>query len=211
MIKYLFILLLSWTTFSQKKDQIEIDGLTIDPKIEQQVKDHIKESKEYGEMNSIIQIYENPLLGEFFENDTLSFSNNDIDKKLIFKSFYYWRNGKLGIDGAFGIFGGNGFHISFTNNEAKVYHMLSSDDFPTYAYNEKDSLIDRLEVPCTETKIILSEIPDKQKKQIIYGYVEFKSDNYYSVSGGYIEGETPPKKKYRNNMRIYFKSGYLEL
>lgn len=211
MIKYLFIFFSTWTLFSQSNNQTEISGLTIDPTIKEQVENHIKDSKEFGEMNSIMQIYENPILGEFYENDTLSFSNNDTIKKQIFKSFYYWKDGNLGIDGAFGIFGGIGFHISFINNQAKVYHMLSSDDFPTYAYNEKDNLIDRLEVPCTETKIILSEIPKKGKKQMIYGYVEFKSNNYYSLSGAYAMGEIPPKKKYRNNMRIYFRCGYLEL
>ena len=211
MIKYLLIFFSTLTVFSQTNSQLEIKGLTIDPTIKEQVEIHIKDSKDYSEMNSIMQIYENSLLGEFYKNDTLSFSNKDISKKQIFKSFYYWIDGKLGIYGAFGIFGGTGFHISFLNNHAEVFHMLSSDDFPTYAYKEKDTLIDRLDVPCSETKIILSEIPDQRKKQIIYGYVEFKSNDYYSVSGAFVVGEVPPKNKFRNNMRIYFKCGYLEL
>ena len=89
--------------------------------------------------------------------------------------------------------------------------MLSSDDFPSYAYNENDSLIFRLEVPCTDTKIILSEIPDSTKKQVIYGYVEFKSSDYFSSSGSADGQEILPRQKLRNNMKLYFKSGKLEL
>jgi hypothetical protein len=89
--------------------------------------------------------------------------------------------------------------------------MLASDDFPSYAYKENDSLIYRLEVPCTETKIILSEIPDSTKKPIVYGYVEFKSNNYYMSSGSADGHEILPRKKQRANMKIYFKSGKLDL
>lgn len=211
MIKYLFIFFSTCTLFSQTNNQKEINGLIIDPTIKQQVENHIKESDDFGKMNSVVQVYENSILGEFFENDTLFFSNDDITKKQLFKSFYYWKDEKLGIDGAFGLFGGFGFNINFNNNQAELFHMLSSDDFPSYSYNEKDSLIYRLEVPCTETKIILSELPDKEKKQLIYGYVEFNSNNYYSTSGSLDEGKKPPKKRHRSNMKIYFRCKYLEL
>ena len=66
--------------------------------------------------------------------------------------------------------------------------MLASDEFPSYAYKEKDSLIFRLEVPCTDTKIILSEIPNSTKNQVIYGLVEFKSGDYYASSGS-VDGQ----------------------
>ena len=69
----------------------------------------------------------------------------------------------------------------------------------------------RLEVPCSDTKIVLSEIPDSTKKQIIYGLVEFKSNDFYSASGAFLEGEEPKRKKTRNNMKIYFKSGLLKM
>lgn len=211
MIKYLLLCLSTWTVFSQTSNPLEIGGLTIDPSIKEKVEIHIKASEDFEAMKSVMQIYENAVLCELYENDTLSFSNNDVSKKMLFKSFYFWKDGKLGIDGAFGIFGSAGFHIVIENNKAHLYHMLSSDDFPTYAYDEKSDMIDRLEVPCTDTKIILSEIPDSTKKQIIYGYVEFKSDSYYGISGAYSKNQTPLRKKYRSTMRIYFRSGFLNL
>ena len=105
------------------------------------------------------------------------------------------------------MFGASGFTIKIINDVATVYHMLSADDFPYYAYTENGSLLYRLEVPCTETKIILSEIPDSTKKQIIYGYVEFKSDDYYYATGLVDEQEILPREKQSSDMKIYFKSG----
>ena len=120
-------------------------------------------------------------------------------------------NDTLGIDGAFGLFGGIGFSIKIINGKAKLYHMLSADDFPYYAYEENDDLIFRLEVPCNETEIILSEIPDSISNQTIYGYVAFKSDNYYISSGSADGQEILPRKRQSADMKIYFKSSKLNL
>ncbi|HLP63125.1 hypothetical protein [Flavobacterium sp.] len=214
MKKYILLILFNLNTFfsiSQTNNDIYVDGLLIDPNIKIEAEKHFSDYKNYSQLANIIQIYDNSFLGEFYENDTLSFSNSDSSKKIIFKAFYFWKDNVLGINGAFGLFGGTGFYIKISNNKATLYHMLSSDDFPTYAYNEKDQLIDRLEVACSDTKIVLSEIPNKENKQLIYGYVEFKSDSYYSADGANFDGENPPKIKLRNNMRIYFKCGFIEL
>lgn len=130
-----------------------------------------------------MQVYSNSLSVESYESDSLIFSSTDFSRKLPFKSFYLWNKDTLGINGAYGLFGGTGFYIEIADKKAKLYDMLSSDDFPTYAYKENNSLIMRLEVPCTDTKIIVSEIPDSTKNQIIYGFVEFKGNDYYSATG----------------------------
>ena len=153
-----------------------------------------------------MHVYANSVLIVSFVNYSLTFSSFDPKIKQVFKSFYLWKDNTVSIDGAFGLFGGFGFVINIKDNKAILCHMLSSDDFPTYAYTANDELIDRLEVPCTDTKIVLSEVPDKTKNQIIYGYVEFKSGDYYSVSGAFGENEKPKRKKTRVNMKIYFKS-----
>lgn len=188
-----------------------IDGLIIDPNIKTEVEKNITAS-ELDAVKDKILIYNNLMLVDLYEDDKLIVSLKEKDGKgTVFKSFYYWQGDTLGIDGAYGLFGGSGFSINIVNGKATVYHMLSSDDFPSYAYKEKDSLIFRLEVPCTETKITLSEIPDSTKKQIIYGYVKFKSGDYYASSGFADGQEILPRKKQRANMRIYFKSAKLDL
>lgn len=186
-------------------------GLTIDPSIMTEVEKNISLS-EFGAGQDKILIYNNRMLLDFYEDDKLSISHKEQDNKsTVFKSFYYWKGDTLGIEGAFGLFGGTGFAIKINEGKASLYHMLASDDFPSYAYKEEDSLIFRLEVPCTDTKIILSEIPDSTKKQVIYGYVEFKSGDYYTSSGSADGQEIMPRKKQRTNMRIYFKSAYLDI
>ncbi|MGL4598797.1 MAG: hypothetical protein ACRCYO_14875 [Bacteroidia bacterium] len=186
-----------------------IVGLVVDSTIKSEVAKYISPS-EFGAMQNDFLIYNNLMLVDFFEDDTLSLSLKEEDnKRAAFKSFYYWQKDTFSIDGAFGVFDGQGFSIKMINGKAILYHMLASDEFPSYAYKENDELIYRLEVPCTDTKIVLSEVPDSTKKQIIYGYVEFKSADYY-MSRGSAEGqEFLPRKKLRANMRVYFKSAKL--
>ena len=207
----IFLFFLSITSCKNSNDVGDVNGLKIDPNIKSAVEQNIESVKELNEVNDKMQIYSNSLYTVSYQNDTLLFSLKNIPQKIIFKSFYYWNGDTLNIDGAYGLFGGTGFCIKTIKKGATLYHMLSSDDFPSYCYKPNDSLIYRLEVPCTETKIILSEIPDSTKKQIIYGYVEFKSKDFYSSSGETNGKEGLPRIKCRNNMKIYFKSGYLAL
>ncbi|MFN4947750.1 MAG: hypothetical protein ACK5FG_13665, partial [Chryseotalea sp.] len=146
-----------------------IDGIVINPKVKIEAERNIKDSKEFEKINQGFQIYENVVTMELYENDSLIFSTKDNPKNIIFKSFYFWRGDTLFIDGGIGLFGGGGFSIQILNDKATVYHMLSSDEFPTYAYEEKSKLKDRLEVPCRDLKIILSEIPKWGMTKIISG------------------------------------------
>ncbi|RKO71207.1 hypothetical protein D7322_13725 [Sphingobacterium puteale] len=214
MTKYFIIIITFCSILSARgqttKDNLTV-GLTIDPNIKTEVEKNITIS-EFGARQDKILIYNNRMLLDFYEDDKLSSSLKEQDNKsTVFKSFYYWQGDTLGIDGAFGLFGGTGFSIKMVKGKATLYHMLASDNFPSYAYNQKDSLIFRLEVPCTDTKIILSEIPDATKNKVIYGYVEFKSGDYYSSSSAANGQEILPRKKHRANMKIYFKSAYVDI
>lgn len=213
MTKYLFIIVTfcsSLCACGQSTTGNRTGGLNIDPGIRTEVEKNINPS-EFGAGQDKILIYNNRMLLDFYEDDKLSISLKEQDNKsTVFKSFYYWYGDTLGIDGAFGLFGGTGFSIKIVKGKATLYHMLASDESPSYACKENDSLVFRLEVPCTDTQIVLSEIPDSTKKQIIYGYVEFKSGDYYASSGSADGQEILSRKKQRANMRIYFKSAYIE-
>ena len=207
----IFFICLTLTACGQTKDSKTIEGLTLNPSIKQEVEKHIETSKDYEMFGDKMQVYLNSGDIQAYENDSLIFSSKFGENKAPFKSFYLWNGDTLIIDGAVGIWGGIGFGIEIANNKARLYHMLSSDDFPSYSYGENDSLIFRLEVPCTDTKIVLSEIPDATKKQIIYGYIEFKSSSYFASSGSTNGQENLPRQKLKNNMKLYFKSGKLDL
>jgi hypothetical protein len=202
---------LTITACGQTRNSQTVKGVTIDPGIKSEVGKHIESAKELDVFNGKMQVYLNSGEIQSYENDSLVFSSKFQEHKAPFKSFYLWRGDTLIIDGAFGLFGGVGFGIQISDNQATLYHMLSSDDFPSYAYHESDSLIFRLEVPCTDTKIVLSEIPDSTRKQIIYGYVEFKSGNYFASAGSVDGEEILPRKKLNAGMKLYFKSGNLVL
>ena len=214
MTKYLIIIITFCSTLcscGQSTKDISKGEFIFDPNIKTDVEKNISTS-EFGAGQDKVLIYNNLMLVDFYEDDKLNISLKEQDNKsTVFKSFYYWQGDTLGIDGAFGLFGGTGFTVKIIKGKATLYHMLASDDFPSYAYNEKDSLTWRLEIPCTDTKIVLSEIPDSTKKQTVYGYVEFKSGDYYASSGSADGQEILPRKKQRANMRIYFKSAKLVL
>ncbi|MFC4262647.1 hypothetical protein ACFOWM_07150 [Ferruginibacter yonginensis] len=205
----IFLFCLTLTACGQSKNSDAVKDLTIDPRIKSEVEKHIENSKELDAFKDKMEVYINSGDIQSYQNDSLTINSKMGSYKAPFKSFYLWHGDTLSIDGAFGLFGGVGFGIEIVNNKAILYHMLSSDDFPSYCYNANDSLIFRLEVPCSDTKIILSEIPDSTKKQIIYGYVEFKSKDYYASSGSADGQEILPRQKMRNNMKLYFKSGHL--
>ncbi|MDR3227257.1 MAG: hypothetical protein LBT56_06260 [Prevotellaceae bacterium] len=206
----LFIFVLPLFSCGQTNNDSSINGLIIDASIKNEVEKNIS-SLNFGEVQDKLLIYNNRMFVDYYEDNELMTSTTDKEIKQVFKSFYYWQGDTLGIDGAFGFFGGVGFSIKITENKATLYHLLASDEFPTYAYNENDNLLFRIEVPCTDTKIILSKIPDSTKNQVIYGYVEFKSEEYYSSSGSVEEHEISPRKKQRVDMKIYFKSTKLNI
>lgn len=213
-MKYSIGLILLSLTFSSCGQSDSISGLTIDPEIKTEAEKHFKSASEYEEINTSdigFQIFENSLEFDFYENDSLVVSTQGKPKAVLFKSFYLWKGDTLIIDGAIGLLGGGGFSIQVVNGKATVYHMLSSDDFPTYAYGEETEMIFRLDVPCHHTKAILSEIPTKGTGKIIYGYVEFESDDYYSTKGAVNAKEVGTRTKSRSNMKMYFKSGELKL
>lgn len=185
-------------------------SFAIDKHIEKEVESKISESQ-FGEIEKDVLIYENTLIIDYFENDSLTISTKGKDKKVVFKSFFYNYNDTLTIDGAYGLFEGVGFSIKIKNNKATVYHMLASDEFPSYSINENDSLEYRIEVPCTNTKLTLSKRPKLKNGEIIYGMVEFESENYYQSGPMSDEKEIGPRKKIRMNMKIYFKSMYLNI
>lgn len=186
-------------------NQARVTGIEIDPAIQQEAEKKFTAIKGSDQSNVKHLFYENPVAFEFFEDDSLVLSSEGQFIEQQFKSFYLWKNDTLLIDGSIGWFGGGGFAIEVVNNKATVYHMLSADDFPVYAYGENTDLLYRLQVPCTDVKAVISELPEKGKNRLIYGYVEFKSGDYY-LEANINEDKAPRRKKSRSNMKMYFKS-----
>lgn len=190
----------------QTTSSIHIEGLIIDLKIKGEVEAGIKDLDELKDINLGMEIYETKVSIEFYEDDSLIFSTSDRPKGIISKAFYYWRGDTLTIDGGIGLAVNAGFSIRIVGNTAMVYHMVSSDESPQYAYSETTEIRHRLDVPCFNYKAVLSELPEKGKGQTIYGYIEFQSKNYFSRGRIKDGSEIERRKKLRSNMKMYFRS-----
>ena len=173
------------------------------------VSSKIKKS-EYTRDFGDLMIYETPKIIEFFVNDSLTMSTKG-DKTDLFKSFYYKLNDTISIDGAFGLFGGFGFSIKLIDKKPMVYTLLAADEIPIYSLNKSDSLKLRIEVPCKNVKLILSEQPILKSDKIIYGYLEFESSEFYQGKPTFGREETEERTKLKMNMKVYFKSKFLDI
>lgn len=100
---FTFILIaISLVSYGQEKES-GAEKIKIDSNIQKEVESKISESQ-FGNMSSDMLIYENQLIADFFENDSLTISTKNQDKNLVFKSFFYTHNDTLAIDGAYGMF-----------------------------------------------------------------------------------------------------------
>lgn len=185
--------------------------LKLDKNIKEEVESKIMKSEFGNSMGDKLLIYNNILTTDYYENDSLLSTTNSQIQAMPFKSFFYPQNDTTVIDGAYGLFGGFGFSIKLINKEAIIYHMLAGDDFPVYSLTKEGELKYRIEVPTTKAKLTLSKIPILEEEEIVYGIVEFDSNEYYQ-SGVILDGEEiEERRKIRMNMKIYFKSKFIDI
>lgn len=108
------------------------------------------------------------------------------------------------IDGAYGMFDGFGFSIKIKDQKATVYALVIGE-VANYALTENGERKQRLEVPCATSELTLSEYPEIKEDGLLYGYIAFESQDFYSG----LEGNKPTKNRLK--MKVYFKSNYIGL
>jgi hypothetical protein len=198
------------TACGQTSPTLEIKGVVIDPAIRNEANKQMSELEEMDSIQNTMSIYANAMWVKTYESDTLAFADTSFSNKQLFKSFYLWRGDTLVLHGVFGLFGGSGFAIHLRKDGATLYHLVNADASNVFGYQPNDTLTDILNVPCVNTKMVLSELPDSNKKQEVYGYVAFESASYYQAT--MADGkEQLPRSKQRVAMRVYFKSSFLKL
>ncbi|MEM8584802.1 MAG: hypothetical protein AAGF87_11060 [Bacteroidota bacterium] len=183
----------------------------IDDTVKETVEASISELEFASSAEDVFLIYNNPLAVDYYENDSLVATSKNEPTEAIFRSFYYYQNDTLVIDGMYGLFGGFGFSIKIVENQAETYHLVAGDDFPAHSLTIDGDLQLRVEVPCIGTKLILSKLPEPNGQEIIYGLVEFESVDYFH-RGTIVEGEeVEARSKVRMDMKVYFKSKFLNI
>lgn len=184
--------------------------LSIDSSIKEEVEKHTAAS-ELAPDHEVYDFYENALYANYYEHDSLVHSSFKEERKRVFRSYHYTHEKMACFDGIFGIFGGFGFTVKLIGDKAKVFHLQTSDEMAVYGLDETDELAYRLEVPCSNAKLVLSSLPQMKEEEVIYGYVEFESRPYYKSGPLWGGKETEKRLKTQMDMRIYFKSTYLDL
>jgi hypothetical protein len=182
-------------------------SITLNPDFQETVEPYISEIGEWAGLPE--WVYNNRIFANAYENDKLVLSTKDsANMDGYFSSFYYWEKDTLVIEGTFGLRLKYGFSVKIYNGKANFHYLLLAPvNDPQYASSEKGPLDFRLEVPCSDVSIILTELPDPELKYTVYGYVKFKSGNYYESRQDNFGKETDRVKK-RTDMKIYFRSDY---
>tara|TARA_Y100000739_G_C20411968_1_gene374899 strand:+ start:60 stop:689 length:630 start_codon:yes stop_codon:yes gene_type:complete len=185
--------------------------LVIDPSIKNEAKEHFSISK-YGNNIQGLMLYENDMGIEYFESNKLLKSIKLKEQnKSTFKSYFTSKQDTLYINGLYGLWGGSGFSIKIINGQPKLFHVANSDNFPSYSTTKNGDYKQFVEIPCKNTKIILSKEPVKNEKDTIFGYVEFNSVNYFVFPGSADGKELGPRKEISINMKTYFQTKWVEL
>jgi hypothetical protein len=63
------------------------NGLTVEASIRVEVEKHIENSKDYDVLKDKMQVYNNSVFAEFYENDGLVFTSNNKTIKRVFNHF----------------------------------------------------------------------------------------------------------------------------
>ena len=183
--------------FSCDQSAYHTKFLTIDPSIKNKVDKYLTKYTDTLQPGKDSFFYSNRYMVEVYFNDTLFGSTYNKSNSDPFKSNYSWSNDTLKINGRFGLFETIGFEIKIYNDTLSVIATVKDNE--GYKNNITDSISPFLQIPTTESKVILSDTPKNVKGQILYGYVEFKTANVFFQQAN-------EKRRVRQNMKAYFKS-----
>lgn len=136
---------------------------------------------------------------EFYENDSLVDVLNDTIRDDFFGR-YWWRHDTMQLTANIGELGTSGFIADINRATAVVVkHNICSHENRNYKIGLTDTLNVCVEAPCTYTELVISSIPDSMSNEAIYGFVSFKSKDYYYQDNHGL-------KKLRANMSFYFRA-----
>jgi hypothetical protein len=201
------ILIFGSCVFNNENKTIVVIDKNIQKEVELEILDTIQDKKNYCE-----QEYMNKMDYTVFSDDTLKDISHFKNTYQPFES--YW--GKLGDSvNIYGFFGTEsekrtGFEVSFIDKKPKINLAI----YPNHIINSKNLSVtkdgeakNRIKVPSKTAKLTLSEIPDMNSPKMIYGCVEFESNEFYQVIK-YENGERVPNKRERlkTQWKIYFKA-----
>lgn len=203
---YLITFLLSLILISCGQN-IEIgNDITIDSNINEEVENHISPLSN-NKNDTLGLIYNTHVIWDSYEGDSLinSTASRDSLASAPFKSFYFFEKDSLIIIGEFGLISGfrYGF-ISKIKNETLTTHHFFCDEFPSFKHKITDSLDYCIEIKCPTKKIVVSELPNKESREPISGFIDFSTNEFY-------ESGSDGVRKTKSRMKIYFRARFTQI
>jgi hypothetical protein len=145
------------------------------------------------------QWFDAHLNAEFYSDDTLKERLNDT-VKMHFIGRYWWHRDTLSLTADIGDFFTSGFLADICRGKSMgVLHNVCAHENKDYRFRLTDSPTVCVEVPCAQSELIISGLPDSTSDEPIYGFVSFKSLNYY------YRGDSGLIKR-SANMSFYFRA-----
>ncbi len=195
-MKYTFFIIII-IFFSKYKstsifDSIKEDSFIIDSSISLTAKTKIRETEFGSKKYSFMAPFES----RYFTNDTLVFSGSREEQ---IYARYYFENDTLHIAGGPTGMSGGGFHAVITGKEKHFYHFNCGHTKRRLKKSITDSTEVCVDVECNSYNFIISDIPDSTKDNFIYGFVEFKSNEYFYEEKHMVS-------RLRQEMRFYFRA-----
>lgn len=185
---------------------------TINEEIQGEVEKRIAELEVDLKSHDEFLLYDNILIADCYENDLLTESYTEQEEKtMMFRSYYYAQGDTLSIEGVFGVFTGVGIAIDFIDGIPVVYNLLLGEDYPDYSSTPGGTPEERIKVPCSDSKLVLSKMPKVKDREYLYGYVEFRGGPFYQGVATRVGEEPKEDLELRMNMKIYFKAKYAEI
>lgn len=139
------------------------------------------------------------LNAEYYNNDTLSWK--DMDSLLEdFWGRYWWHHDTLSLTANIGELSTSGFIVDIYKGEAdEVRHNVFAHENNVYKIRVTDSPTICVEAPCSYSELVISGLPGSTSDESIFGFVKFRSKDYYLV-------ENHNLIKNRTNMSFYFRA-----
>lgn len=167
--------------------------------IDTALKDIVKKQIELLSVRSF-SCFKTPVIAYFFSNDQLV--DSIINQEYIMDSWYWMRNDTINMVAHLGELETEALLIRFIKRKPTVYYLrVPHEGQKFFRLHQTDSLSSHIEVEPVRYKLQLSEIPVKERKQVVYGYIDMESNNYYDHRH---EIETKERIKFR----FYFRSQY---
>lgn len=146
--------------------------------------------------------FKTPIEVRFFSNGLLV--DSIIKPDFFMMSWYSIRNDTIDLVAHIGQFETSALLLRFVDKKTMVFFLRAPHERQKiFRLNKKDPYTDMVEVPPVQYELKLSQIPDTVNKQVVYGYINMESKDYYDKRDSLQE-----RKKIK--MRFYFRSQLLD-